>query len=324
MEKGSSLSLASRLRSFALARPFSLRVAWVTVLAALLRYLWQKRWRRRLLAQAQEAWTCRVDLSVVQAVLMSSERLGELGRVEKRTLFVKSITDVFKNQYIRDKIVEAAMKGAETGDPFIMKHFQHEDKWHVLVECLNHISSLFAPHHLFFNECSRAQVYYRSSWYCFTLTCHQDTGAGRFFITPHKPLNRRDDVGMMRVRIVMVSEKELRSIAEGSIEPRASGCFNERHQNRWEVLERFAAMFQRQLQHEDSAEKLTAWQGMLSRKNATGFRLDPPDNHDPDDQEENAFLRVHVPFPSTKSLPDPKDKKTRSSEIGAQDVVLFE
>merc|ERR1719222_354713 len=96
-----------------------------------------------------------------------------------------------------------------------MKFVEADDKWHVLTACLNQISSLFAPYHIFFNEASRTQSYYRSAWYCFTLTCHRSEGPGRIFVAPRQ----RSGIGMLRIRIVLASEKELRDIVAGDTAP---------------------------------------------------------------------------------------------------------
>eukprot|EP00747_Dinoflagellata_sp_TGD_P033396 gnl/TRDRNA2_/TRDRNA2_136591_c0_seq2.p1 gnl/TRDRNA2_/TRDRNA2_136591_c0~~gnl/TRDRNA2_/TRDRNA2_136591_c0_seq2.p1 ORF type:complete len:392 (+),score=55.08 gnl/TRDRNA2_/TRDRNA2_136591_c0_seq2:58-1176(+) len=273
---------------------------------------------REVQLAAREEWRRHIDLSAIQAVLLSAERFRELGRVEKRTLFTKSITEVFQNSYIRETIVEAALAATQSGDPFLVKRLELADKWQVLTECQNHISSLFAPHHLFFNEASIEQSCYRSSWYCFTLTCHQTEGAGRFFITPHKPLKKGDDVGMMRIRIVMASEKELRDIANGFIDAEGVGFFSRRHQIRWQVLEHFAALFRHQLRTDDdedsqstpstlslspSRERITSLLGRpLSQARCISMesmcrRTDSQDSNDERDQ--NTFLRIHVPFPAS-------------------------
>jgi hypothetical protein len=272
---------------------------------------------------------------------MSTERFEELGRIEKRTLFIKSIGEVFKNEYIRERVIEAAQTVSESGEAFFMKLMEDEEKWDVLTECQHHISSLFAPYHIFFNEANRTQSYYHSAWYCFTLTCFQTEGNGRFFVTPMKPVSRSSDTGMMRIRIVLVSEKELRDIASGAIEPPASGFFSSRHAGRWQVLAQFANLFARQLERRDdavtsprTARSTSPWTrhgGMLRNPSAgSGFRMPPQDSRESVEQERNSlrpednqFLRIHIPFPSVKHQPDPHDAR-KWNQIGAQDVVLFE
>lgn len=300
-----------------------------------------KRRRRKELRDARENWHRHIDLSVVQAVLMSAERVGELGRVEKRTLFVKSIAKVFKNTYILEKIVQAAQRGLESGDPFFLQHLEANDKWHVLTECQNHLSSLFAPYHIFFNEANRTQSYYRSAWYCLTLTCHRTKGPGRFFITPFKPVGH--DIGMVRIRLMVVSEKELREICTGDIEAPTTGFFSSRHQGRWQLMEHFAELFKAQLQKVDNMSRNGSMLGLQAlrrgqpsflsvpqAKDMSNLRNGMDDGDAAEDEdaqqkpEENNFLRIHIPFPSSKTRPDPLDERTCSDEIGTQDVVLFE
>merc|ERR1712194_376844 len=98
------------------------------------------------------------------------------------------------------------------------------------------VSELFASHHICFNEARNADSYYRSAWYVFTLTCTRTSGSGRFFITPNKPVTERADVGCLRIRIVLISEPELRRVASGELEAPSRGFFNERHSGRWSVL----------------------------------------------------------------------------------------
>ena len=145
--------------------------------------------------------------------------------MEKRTLFVKPITEVFKNEFVLANVLSTAEKAVAKNEPFLVTQMSQEDKWHVLTTCTNHLSSCFAPYHVFFNEARRVESYYQSAWYVFTLTCAQTEESGRWFITPLKPVGK-DDVGMLRIRIVMMNEQELREIASGAIEPPSFGFFN--------------------------------------------------------------------------------------------------
>merc|ERR1719401_2199646 len=181
------------------------------VLATAIRRLFD-RWPLLRNRSAESLWRRHVDFSVVQACILTTEHLESLGRVEKRTLFVKPIAEVFRNEYLLSRVLETAEKSAESGDPILATHLTAEDKWHVLTTCTNHISSCFAPYHLFFNEARRVESNYKSAWYCFTLTCAQTAASGRWFITPFKPVSV-DDMGAMRIRIVLMNEQELRDIA---------------------------------------------------------------------------------------------------------------
>lgn len=156
-----------------------------------------------------------IDFTLSQAVLLTTEHLKSLGRVEKRTLFVKPIAEVFRNEFLLANVLRTAETAVVKNEPFLATQLSQEDKWHVLTTCSNHISSCFAPYHVFFNEARRVESYYQSAWYVFTLTCAQTEASGRWFITPLKPVGK-DDVGMLRIRIVMMNEQELREIASGA------------------------------------------------------------------------------------------------------------
>jgi hypothetical protein len=290
------------------------------VVQALARRLFN--WLKRGRLQAESHWRRHVDLSVVQACLLTTEHLQSLGRIEKRTLFVKPITEVFRNEYILARVLSAAEKIAESGeDPVLSTHLTTEDKWHVLNTCTNHVSACFAPYHVFFNQARHVESYYKSAWYCFTLTCAQTSASGRWFITPRKPVEK-DDIGMLRIRIVMMNEQELRDIASGSIEPPSFGFFNGRHESRWRLCSRFAELFQRQVSAVTGSEDIHAdWGpnlcGRISRNKrpASSDRvasMAQPSSHHPED---NSILRIHVPFPGSR--------ETTQAPI-TNDVVLYE
>mmetsp|Transcript_90445 Transcript_90445/g.269903 ORF Transcript_90445/g.269903 Transcript_90445/m.269903 type:complete len:338 (-) Transcript_90445:252-1265(-) len=286
-------------------------------------------WLKRKRHNWENLWRRHVDLGVVQACVLSTEHLRSLGRVEKRTLFVKPIAEVFRNEYILARVLEIAEKMAASDDPLLVTQLSMEERWHVLNTCMNHLSSCFAPYHVFFNEARRVDSYYRSAWYCFTLTCAQTSAAGRWFITPLKPVGK-DDVGMLRIRIVLMNEQELRDIVAGSIEPPSFGFFTARHESRWNLCVRFADLFARQLQKvsgtDDSAR--AEWGSNLcgsltKRKVASGLRLSsmdssPMNDYDPRD---NALLRLHIPFPS--SMSSSRDPAFQTERV-AKDVVLYE
>ena len=61
-----------------------------------------KTWLRRRRGELE--WREAVDFTEVQACILSTEHLATLGRVEKRTLFVKPLAKLFQNDYIRQKV----------------------------------------------------------------------------------------------------------------------------------------------------------------------------------------------------------------------------
>mmetsp|Transcript_25181 Transcript_25181/g.63379 ORF Transcript_25181/g.63379 Transcript_25181/m.63379 type:complete len:494 (-) Transcript_25181:778-2259(-) len=202
------------------------------------------------LLDARLEYRTQVDFNRVQACLLSAEHI-EIGRVEKRTLFVRRLDDLFPNQYLRAKIMKAALLCVESPDEEVVLpvKLSVKDKWVVLNTCTNCLSELFAPAHLFFNEARQNTSFYRSAWYVFTITCTRNQAGGRFFVTPSKRVVGEADVGQLCLRIICVSEQELRKIASGEIEEPANGFFNERHAGRWRVLQRIANLFVRQLEN---------------------------------------------------------------------------
>jgi len=302
-------------------------------------------WRRRRRDQKSESlWRRHVDFSVVQACILTTEHLASLGRVEKRTMFVKPISEVFRNEYILERLLSSAEQAVTSQEPFLVTLLSQEDKWHVLNTCSNHLSSCFAPYHVFFNEARRVESYYQSAWYCFTLTCAQTEASGRWFITPFKPVGK-DDVGFLRIRIVMMNEQELREVASGSIEPPSFGFFNGRHESRWRVCQRFAELFERQVTRVTGEDDVNAdWGpnlcGRLSQANKKN--RSSASNHTissmadggsgrepvvPDYQpEDNSILRIHVPYPaSSHRVSATDDSSGRNLEdCVSRDVVLFE
>ncbi|CAE8613535.1 unnamed protein product [Polarella glacialis] len=313
-------------------------------LASILRLL-RDVWIKRRRAASQNLWRRHVDFSVVQACILTTEHLQSLGRVEKRTLFVKPIAEVFRNEYILERLLEQAEKAAASHEPMLMTQLSHEDKWHVLNTCSNHISSLFAPYHVFFNEARRVESHYKSAWYCFTLTCAQTSASGRWFITPFKPVGK-DDVGMLRIRIVMMNEQELREVASGELEAPSSGFLNGRHEERWKVIQSFAELFNRQITKVSGGEPVSeadwgpnlcgrlsnssrkrggsrprlASDSALAHPRRASDNLSEPvepqtPSHDPQD---NSILRIHVPFPSSHF------EHTAVSDNVCKDVMVYE
>ena len=317
-----------------------------------LRRLFLKLQRFLRLRNEKLSWSSHSDLGQIQACLLSSEHLGELGRVEKRTILVKEINQFFGNsEFVVEKLLRAAAK-TSAKEPVLTTFLENDDKWHILVSCMNQISALFAPYHVFFNEARRCESYYRSAWYCFTLTCTRSSGHGRFFITPYKPV-LSEDVGALRIRIIMVNEQELRDIATGVISPPTWGFFNERHKFRWDLMKRFSELFERQLQSvtgnkadwganlcgrlvhrrnsiQQSQRKNPSVQVMEAAQHGAKQEYEP---------EDNCFLRMHIPYPASRgngSHPGGGDSFESTSgldtsftscngnETRSKDVVLFE
>merc|ERR1719401_1646315 len=224
------------------------------------------------------------------------------------------------------------MIAASGEDPMLVTHMTTEDKWHVLNTCTNMISACFAPYHVFFNQARHVESYYQSAWYCFTLTCAQTSASGRWFITPKRPVEK-GDVGMLRIRIVMMNEQELRDIASGATEPPSFGFFNGRHESRWQLCSRFAELFHRQVSAVTGSEDVHAdWgpnlcgrlsnmkRGIGSKPELAASAPKQPQECSPED---NALLRIHIPFPASR-LYEQESEERRYSECVSKDVVLFD
>lgn len=317
-----SQALIALLRSFLLSKRglfWNLPILVLSIMGLRRLLLNLKQYMR--LRMEKFSWSNHTDLGQIQACLLSSEHLGELGRVEKRTLLVKDLNQFFgNNSFVVNKLLAAAAKTSNASSESILTTFlENDDKWHILASCMNQISSLFAPYHVFFNEARRCESYYRSAWYCFTLTCTRSSGHGRFFITPYKPVVS-EDVGALRIRIIMVNEQELRDIATGVIAPPSWGFFNDRHKYRWDLMKRFSQLFERQLQsvtgrndagwganlcgrlvHRRGSNSGGGSSGaaknpsvQIQQANARGFKQE----YEPED---NCFLRMHIPFPASRN-----------------------
>ena len=150
------------------------------------------------------------------------------------------------NEIILDKVMTAASKTSEQS-PFLPTYLSQEDRWHIMNVCMNRVSAIFGTFHVFFNEARRCKSYFRSAWYLFSISCFQNKHHGRFFVTPYKPVLSRVDVGVKRIRIDLVNEQEMREICSATITPPDWGFFNNRHRQRWLLLEKMSELFENQL-----------------------------------------------------------------------------
>jgi hypothetical protein len=159
---------------------------------------------------------------------------------------------------------------------------------------------------------------YESCWYVFTLVGIRTHGAGRFFVTPQRPLEAENDVGTKRIRIMLVHEQEIRKICTGEIAPDESLLFSERHRARWSMLKCMADMFEKQLSRVAldvdmphlNSDQLECLSPKTRRKVANHFET----RNGCADRDCNNFLRIHVPIPLVKE----------THMMGPQEVVLFE
>mmetsp|Transcript_52679 Transcript_52679/g.83585 ORF Transcript_52679/g.83585 Transcript_52679/m.83585 type:complete len:317 (-) Transcript_52679:81-1031(-) len=313
--------VSAQVSVLATARKEWLRVAVTALLTLLLQRIWQRVQTRRKALEDALNWNARVDLENVQACLLTAVNLEKCGRIEKRTIMTKKLSEIFSNDYVRNMVLEAAEK-TTAENPLVCSHLRMEDRWAVLSAAQNHVSSIFGPYHLFANQVSS----YESSWYVLTLIGVR-TGGGRFFITPHHRL-KTNDVGVLRIRIVLVNEQEIRRICSGDI-AETQELFSERHRHRWEIMKRFAEMFEKQLSRVTRNPVGTldvrnqSWGndlcGTFKRKHDPKVyeKLEVEQGDEETNEEKletNNFLRIHIPVPLLKE----------TKHVGPQDVVLYE
>eukprot|EP00811_Abedinium_folium_P003249 NODE_12988_length_1192_cov_5.153991.p1 GENE.NODE_12988_length_1192_cov_5.153991~~NODE_12988_length_1192_cov_5.153991.p1 ORF type:complete len:291 (-),score=47.00 NODE_12988_length_1192_cov_5.153991:196-1068(-) len=267
------------------------RILVMAFLAECIQRLWQKLQARRSLVRNRIRWEARVEMGVLQACLLTAVNVGSCGRIEKRTLFMKRLTDVFSNKHVLSLITAAAQKTTPE-NPFVVQHMQLQDRWHILNLVQNHVSSLFGPYHLFSEQVSN----YESSWFVFTLLGTRTSASGRFFITPRRTVAASEDVGFKRIRVILVHEQELRSICCGDIAP--TEFFSKRHEARWLIMKHFGEVFENQL---TCVVKPTGPMDIRVQSwgpNLCGTMKRVPTQVDDSQQMYyNNFLRTHIPIP---------------------------
>jgi len=219
-----------------------LRIAFTAGLTWLLQRLWNRLLQRKKQIADQQNWDARVDLDNIQACLLSTVNLESCGRIEKQTIMTKKIGDIFSNEYVRNLVLEAASKTTRE-NPFIVSFLKKEDRWNVLVAAMNHISSVFGPYHLFSNVVSS----YESCWYVFTLVGVRTRTTSRLFTNRRDGSKVMDDAGVLRIRLVVIEEQELRRICGGDIGTPPEDLFSQRHRARWNIVQLFAEMFEKQI-----------------------------------------------------------------------------
>lgn len=196
------------------------------------------------------------DVSLVQACLLSTETLLNLGRVEKRTLFVQPLKRVVYNPYLVERLVEAARK---TIDGYVLRHLDEQEKYHILQACVNQVSSLFASNYVAHNALGTAQAGNEpsnSTWYCLTLLVENPEGNdGQHEPQPAATMCNMRFRPQPSLKVVLVNETDLRKIHDGKLSQPSWGLFNDRHKRRWILLKEIAQHYNRQLLDGDSNEQ---------------------------------------------------------------------
>jgi len=187
-----------------------------------------------------------IDGELVQGCLLSTENLLTLGRVEKRTLFMKSLSDLLgSNEYLVKEVLRSAARCRSMGrNSSVTRWMQPDERYHALQACLNAVSALLGANSVHFNALGGEESgFFTSTWYCLSLV----TPTGRV-----KPIAELDEESVRHrprpvLRIIIVNETEVRKIADGKLNPPESGCCNSRHMERFHIMEDLARNFQRQL-----------------------------------------------------------------------------
>jgi len=224
-------------------------------------YRWWLSRRRFNLSRLQVLHrTDEVDFGLIQGCLLSTEELVNMGRVEKRTLFQKPLAEVLGgNRYLMHELLRTATLCRQRGrNCLVMRLLGPDEKYQILQDCLNAVSSLFGPNFVHFNalgsdEHSNA---FKSTWYCLTVMTptrperiEPQRRSSSKEISAAETCTFTDMTRMPRatLRIALVNESELRRIADGKLRPPTWGFFNSRHAERYRMLTDFAANFQKQL-----------------------------------------------------------------------------
>lgn len=216
--------------------------------------------RLQLLRQVDD-----VDSEIVQGCLLSLEHLLTMGRVEKRTVFVRPLLEVLGgNEYLRRELLLATQQcRVANSNCLVTRWLRPDERYHTLQASLNAMSALFGANFVHFNALNgETSDLFKSTWYCITV------------MTPTRPVDLQSDtsgahrprttrtrsiaemcstfVDMSRkpratLRIAIVNESELRCVADGKLVPPSWGFFNSRHAERFRMIKDFSENFQKQL-----------------------------------------------------------------------------
>ena len=234
--------------------------------------------------------------------------------MEKRTIHLQDVGSFFgNNEVVLEKVMEAAAR-ATSSAPFVSRFLSHKDRWHIMNLCMNRVSSVFGPFHVFFNEARRCKSYYRSAWYLYTLTSQQNLHHGRFFVTPYKPVLSKVDVGVRRLRIELVNEQEMREVCAGGIKPPDWGFFNNRHRKRWELLVKMGELFENQLVIVESGDAREEEEG---QQNVAGGESDDATPTSLDERDVNrTWSPSRSDFARRRRSPNPRDLAETAARSG--------
>lgn len=280
--------------------------------AFILELIWKQLKKKQLQLTDRFRWNAHVDEVNIQAVLLTSVNLNQCGRIEKRTIFTKALSTMYKNEHAR-KLVLAATKKTTDENPFVCSYIPMEDRWNVLVAALNEVSSTFGAYHLFSNQVSS----FESCWYVMTIMGKRTRGSGRFFVTPRHPLSPQNDLGVKRVRLMLINEQELRKIWKGDIKANHE-FFTERHEERWEIMKLCASIFHDEMAHEDGAREPTMSPNNPMRRRRSSRHRDPK-------MYSGCCTRIHIPVPLVTDVDskEPEDPILDSLCTASQEMRTY-
>ncbi|CAK0841557.1 unnamed protein product [Prorocentrum cordatum] len=100
------------------------------------------------------------------------QELVRLGRVEKRTLFMKPMREVFgSDEYLISELLKGARKcRQQSSNCLVMRWVPPDERYHILQACLNAVSSLFGSNYVHQNALGGEQTeLFKSTWFCLTV-----------------------------------------------------------------------------------------------------------------------------------------------------------
>jgi len=194
-----------------------------------------------------ENWKRRVYLNRLQVVLMSVDcsEIGEIGspRVEKRTLFEGSLLDSIMNgNSAAAALVSKAASQCNAAQPFVTQHLEKNERYQVLNQALNLVSSFSTDGHLAEDILPGSTI---GSWYVFAI-CAQDS------------LLQAN--ATVKVRIILLKEETLKTLSQCSEETlviqdaRFRQADSARHECRWLFIRQMAKMYHEQRIFHDPAQ----------------------------------------------------------------------
>jgi len=212
------------------------------------------------------AAVAKIDTELLQGCIFSTENLESLGRVEKRTLFSRSLLELLGgNVYLTEELLRAARTCGRKGSNCLVPRWMHPDaRYSVLQAMLNQMSTLIGPSYVHFSALQgEVNGLYKSSWYCLTvmMPSRPENSSKNTSSSPSRRGSREEKAELEEnstftdlsrtprdfLCVVLVNEAEIRQIAAGKLKPPAWGFFNSRQAKRWRMLVDFAKNFQTQL-----------------------------------------------------------------------------